>query len=543
MPNESDEIRVNLVRRYGRAIANMRQLVERRKLGLALGAGVSQSAGFPGWNEFLDRVTSQLSELGIDGGDLGSESEPMRAQILFSRYRQHQLNKLSNDNVEASQYEAIVATLWRDTLKEALYRDLDDLNNAVEHHAFLKELAILAFSVPVVVTYNFDDLLERALSTSDRRPSGTIGYYSAWGPNFVVQDERPVIYHPNGYIPEQAIDRYSEKVVLTEESLSDQIIDAVKGNYGLLLDYYTKSPCLFVGFSLSDPGLRSILRQSERRSPGTVHYYIRYCRDGLPPSDYIQEISEANFDLFNMVTLFLDQAEISELLRLIAVEDEDGFKDVFVQAGVPLVYRYYIAGPVSVGKTSVISKLQGLSIVDEWLRPRDSLIAKPHNQLTDEERSKVDDWILDQLRLKNGRFEDAKFGLHVMDRAPLDAFAFTDPDKYQEKAQRIHDVANAASSGTPREFRPGKLILLTGRAYDLVSRQKWRGRDSTEEYIAQQQTSLWDAYNAKDCGFVSHIETGGLDIQSVTKEVARRIFVENYDEFNFSKRLHQFRVG
>lgn len=540
MSTETNNIRVALVQRYGRAIAHMRQLADTRKLGLALGAGVSQSAGFPSWNQLLDRVTKHLAKLGIVGRDLGAESEPMRAQILFSRFREHQLLEPELADDDASHHEAIIATRWRDVLRDALYRDLGDLDGLVERHAYLKDLAALAFRTPVVVTYNFDDMLERALSHSEIRPSGTIGYYSAWGPNFVVHDERPVIYHPNGYIPEQAIDRYSEQVVLTEESLSDQIIDSIMGNYGLLLDYYCKSPCLFVGFSLSDPGLRSMLRQSERRAPGTVRYYVRYRHEGLPSKSDTEETSTANFDLFNMVTLHLNDEEIGTLLEMIASDDDDRFKDAFAQAGVPYTYRYYVAGPVSVGKTSVISRLQGLDIVDEWLRPRDPLIAKPSEQLTEKETARVDDWILEQLRLKNSRFADALIGLHVMDRAPLDAFAFTEPNKYGDKAKRILDIACAAQSPLPREFRSGKLILLTGRPYDLLARQKWRGRGGTEDRIGQQQDALIETYGAADCGPVSRVETGGLDIHDVTKEVTRRIHIEEYREFDFSKRLHQY---
>jgi hypothetical protein len=230
----------------------------------------------------------------------------------------------------------------------------------------------------------------------------------------VVQDDRPVVYHPNGYIPFDKSDRYSERVVLTEESISDQIIDAALGNYGLLLDYYSRSSCLFLGFSPRDPGLRSMLRQFARRSPGTIHYYVHYCDASTPSRAEIKEGSRANFDLFNMITLYLNEAKINVLLELTAMTDEDQFRDYFVQAGVPVTYRFYVAGPVSVGKTTVISRLQGLDIVDEWLRPRDPLIAKPSNELSEEQRRQVDLWIMEQLRFKNGRFENAGLGLHVI---------------------------------------------------------------------------------------------------------------------------------
>ena len=243
-----------------------------------------------------------------------------------------------------------------------------------------------------------------------------------------------------------------------------------------------------------------------------------------------------------MVTLYLNEAQIKALLQLVACLDNDAFNDIYVQAGVPAKYFYYIAGPVSVGKTAVISRLQGLEIVDEWLKPRDPLIAKPSNQLTKEEKERVDEYILEQLRLKNSRFERAQLGLHVMDRAPLDAFAFTPSKEYRAKAQSLYEIACAGASGTPHEFCAGKLIVLTGHPYDLLTRQKWRGRGGSEEYIQGQQDTLVGIYNDPKSGDVSFVETSGLNIENVVKEVSRRMHFEPYKEFSFSSRLRDYLV-
>ena len=290
----------------------------------------------------------------------------------------------------------------------------------------------------------------------------------------------------------------------------------VRGNFAVLLDYFSRSPCLFVGFSLTDPGLRSMLRQASRRSPGTVHYYVRYCHSGRPSVAEQEEAREANFNLFNMVTLFLNSDEIKALFELLSMEDE-AVNDVFIRAGIPRVYRYYIAGVVSVGKTSVISCLQGLEIVDEWLRPRDPLIAMPSDKLGPAERARVDHWILDQVRLKNGRFAQAREGLHVMDRAPLDAFAFTPRGECRNKAEEIYSTACAGSSGSPQSLEKGRLIILKGDPSALLTRQKWRGRGGTDRYLERQQNALVDTYSDSTCGPVTFIETSGRDIPGVTR--------------------------
>ncbi|MBY2925843.1 SIR2 family protein [Rhizobium leguminosarum] len=535
------DIQVELVRRYGRAIAHMRQLSQRRHLGLALGAGVSQSAGLPSWNELIARLTRQIeTSAAVKGPDLAGETAPMQAQILQSRFRKFVESGTAFPAVAVNHRDGMVATEWRKLLRDNLYQAIADPDGVVSTHPYFKELAALAFTVPVVVTYNFDDFLERALVQSSRRPHGTIGYYSAWGPHFVVQQDRPVVYHPNGYIPFQAIDRYSEEIILTEEALSNQIIDAARGSFAHLVNYFSKSPCLFLGFSLTDPGMRSMLRQATRASAGTVHYYIRYCGSGAPPLAEQEEASQANFDLFNIVTLYLDGDEIKALLELLSMEDEDTFNDVFVRAGVSQRYLYYIAGVVSVGKTSVISRLQGPEIVDEWLRPRDPLIAKPSDELDASERKRVDEWILEQVRLKNGRFARAGGGLHVMDRAPLDAFAFTPINQYRDKAESIYETACAGKSGHPQHLQKGHVIVLKGDPRVLQTRQIWRGRGGKEDYLEEQQNALVGIYDDA-FGKVTFIETAGQDVGSVTKQVLQAIHRGPYSEFDFDKRLEFFR--
>ena len=160
MNDAPEEIQLDLVRRYGQAVAHMRQLTDKRALGLALGAGVSQSAGFPGWNTLLARLTARLTKLGVAGGDLSEFGEPMKAQILFQRFREFYLESKAFKAIDPSHHQAEIATKWRELLRDCLYQDIDDLEATVDSHAYMKLLATHCFKVPLVVNYNFDELLE-----------------------------------------------------------------------------------------------------------------------------------------------------------------------------------------------------------------------------------------------------------------------------------------------------------------------------------------------------------------------------------------------
>ncbi|WP_238797340.1 SIR2 family protein [Vibrio vulnificus] len=535
----SDQSIIALIKRYPVAITHLRQVSSDRKLGVVLGAGLSLSAGFPSWPTLLGSISSEMHELGINGENRNNNAEPMQAQYLFSRFKNHYEQSAEFSNLDRMLHEPEIATKWRDLIRKSLYKNVGCLDDKIGEHPYLKDLAQLCHKVPLVVSYNFDELLEKALHQT-KNNSDTIGYYTAWGPNFVIQNNRPVVYHPNGFIPEKAEDRYSETVVLTEESISDQIIESATGKYRLLFDYFSKSPCLFLGFSLNDPGMRSILRQTERASPGTIHYYVHYCANGKPSEEEIAEISRVNFELYNFVTLFLNDDEISTLIKTISLLGDDKFSDLYYEAGVDDTYLYHLAGPVSVGKTSCISRLQGMSIVDEWLEQRNNLIAKPSNELNSNEVSQVDEWILGQVRQKNRRFKTAKPGIHVMDRAPVDAFAFVEEDKWPNKANQMIDVIcrnNLSDNGISK----ASVIFLSGNAKELEYRQKYRGRKGDSDYLSEQQELLRKVYTDPILdGAVKFIDTRNKSIEAVTKDIVRNIFLSDYKACDFNALLSKY---
>ncbi len=530
-----------LVKRYAREVAHLRQLFEAKRMGLVLGAGVSKAADLPNWNNLIDGVATELGNLGITIAGLETKALPVQTQIMFSRFREQTFDDVDVRKLSQPFKDAEVAARWRRLVHRILYSGVDSIEVKIDKHPYLDVLAALAFRIPLVISYNFDDLLERTLARHVARlqHSHTVGYYAAWGPNFLLQDDRPVVYHPNGYLPFDLIDRYSDNVVLTEEALSDQIIGYGLGEYATLLDYVTTRSCLFIGFSLNDSAQRTLLRQAVHRAPGNVHYFVQFLDGKTKVSEQeMRDLRETNFDLFNVVTLFLDSQDYRTLFELVAVSSNDRFDDAFFKAGRSEVYRYYVAGPVSIGKTSAISRLQGLTVVDEWLSPKDPLIAKPYHELTDEQRQKVDDWIMEQLRLKNKRFCVANRGIHVMDRAPLDAFAFTAPGEEAAKAKMIWErVCGGGVGRKPIPLAPGCLVFLKGRPDDLATRQRWRGRTGDADYIAKQQTALGETYQGPG---IHVLDISGNSIEVVVRRLTKHIHLGDYTEFDFTGRLEGY---
>jgi hypothetical protein len=230
----AERLRYSIVEKYAKPIAHLRQLCDTKRLGLVLGAGVSLDAGLPSWSALVKGVAEALSREGIDAPESERESLPVRIQVLFARFRESIFRLPELAELEDAYREAEVAARWRRLVHKILYGNVNDVQGAMAGHPYLSVLAALAYKLPLVVSYNFDDLLERALANHVRnlRDSKTIGYYTAWGPSFLLQEGRPVVYHPNGFLPFDLIDRYSDNIVLTEEALSDQIVGfglAVRG--------------------------------------------------------------------------------------------------------------------------------------------------------------------------------------------------------------------------------------------------------------------------------------------------------------------------
>jgi hypothetical protein len=155
----------------------------------------------------------------------------------------------------------------------------------------------------------------------------------------------------------------------------------------------------------------------------------------------------------------------------------------------------------------------------------------------------VDNWILQQLRLKNLRYSRASLGLHIMDRAPLDAFAFEKKAAYPQRASAIYAIACSAETGAPQPFISGSLIFLTGRASDIADRQRWRGREGDEKYIERQQKALLRAYGARKIKGCQVIDTGGLSVDEVVKQTLGAIYLKPYIEYSMQSRLQTFLPG
>jgi len=241
---------------------------------LFLGAGVSVDAGLPAWGELLNALFVTLIARTLKKGSSISDKD---VSAIVKRFRE-----LSDPS------PLMTARYLRRGLAEGTVGDLEPFLVAVTdvlyklanpHKAEASELVsqLARMSIPrrsglgvrALVTYNFDDLLERAL---DRIPVTHRSIFREG--DLAGRDELPV-FHVHGFLPRDR-GRYTGldkgTVVFSEEGYHELFQDPYHWSNLVQLSLLREHSCVMVGLSLSDPNLRRLLEIAARRNTGQHHF-------------------------------------------------------------------------------------------------------------------------------------------------------------------------------------------------------------------------------------------------------------------------------
>lgn len=508
-----------------RFLCHLYQRLEQRRLNLVIGAGISIDAGVPSWYALLDRLAERSDQLKADfqlHRNAGLNPEYL-GQIIY-----HRLSRECSKSVAADMREATINHDWAQAIHEALYKDVaDDIESVLNGHPYLRELRVLARKVPLVINFNFDDLLAEAvgqLPPADQGPPSR-AFTVTWSPPLVDRPETTTIYHVNGVLPRVSLKKRSPQLIFTEDSFSDALARSpgVSGEYVFLR--FVQNTMLIVGHSLTDTSLKSYLRKNRDKSPANHHYMIYWL--GQPDSMSEQQrtdIFDANLELYNLITIFLTSDELKEVFALLNMSARD-FRDALDDLGTDKRHRYhyYIVGPVASGKSSILEHLRCFNTYEEWTRPPPKEMYLAFDKLNETTSKNVDSFIYGELKEKNIRMHDAGVGFHFMDRAPLDLYAFSKDD--DERKRKTHDLQQFVTRDKP--LQSGEIVFVNARGETLVKRNLGRGRlpetSGTEEYLTGQAKCLSDLYGPSVV-----VSTDDQTSGDVAKQVARHVLLEDY---------------
>lgn len=254
-------------------LATLKAGFETGQFSLFLGAGVSASAGMPDWNTLLNSLfvnyltnefnhNSNISDADIKQivNRLGEIDAP--SALMAARYLRKGLAGEASDSSN-----------FAETITKNLYKLRD------KRRKFNSELVVsistlciprrTGAKVDSVVTYNFDDLLERQLSASSIQLRSIYSESDAHDP-----DELP-IYHVHGFLPETS-DNYEgldkSTLVFSEEGYHQIYGDAYHWSNLVQLSKLRANTCLMIGLSMTDPNLRRLLEISTRNNDTPRHF-------------------------------------------------------------------------------------------------------------------------------------------------------------------------------------------------------------------------------------------------------------------------------
>ena len=535
----------DLLKENSKAIVHLRQQFQSGRLGLVFGAGISKDLDFPNWDELVEGIAFHKD---IQGDEIYRNIREWSnttsiTQLIFQHFKQRRIKELEKKYPSIAYREKRVLSEWREAVYDVLYKNAQiDRKNKIENHPYLKKFIPLINNTEFTVNYNFDDTLEFMLAQTDWNVPRKKGKASqaVWNPYMQFRDDTAVIYHPNGYLPGDRNLHQSEHLVFSEETFSDQLIESMSGKLSSLIHLFTKKTCMFVGLSLEDNTLKHLLRQSSSISPGNYHYFIRFTKDKKTLTDDEKAaIFNSNFEVYSLITLFLDNEELAKLSEIIALEKGD-FKTKADIVGVKTKYNYYLVGTVGSGKSTILFHFGNLKQYEEWMDERPHELAKPFSKLSPDEKNRVNAWINNQFYKKNLAILKESEGIHLIDRSPLDPITFI--PKEDEKQSRAQSMLISISPGESRyKIEPGQIVFLRSEPGELINRllakRKTNWDKKTLQTLQDRTLEIYDDLQ------INEIENIGRPIDCVVKSVAKMIFVQDYNSSDLHERLTKIAIS
>jgi len=266
-------------------LASLHKAWEEKTLSVVVGAGASAQAGLPVWSQLLEHLLVNYVQHRFSGSDdprrffaksivrglserLGSESA-----LVFAQYLQSTTEKPED---------------FLKLIRDALYGDLPGMPTPGPIH---QAVARLGANLRCVLTFNFDELAEQALSAEGHENT------SIWTADHWMESHGIPVYHPHGFIPYTLQPNQPYWTVLAESDYHTQYNSPFHWSNVAISKTLLESTCLFVSLSMSDPNLRRLLDALHRVSPNRQHFVVW----GRPLPERLNEQDAFIYDVYEQV--------------------------------------------------------------------------------------------------------------------------------------------------------------------------------------------------------------------------------------------------
>lgn len=237
-----------------RTMEHAKVSIAENNFSLFLGAGVSMSANLPCWWNLLAGMINRCKQGIFKEADLDQLTKVCcNSSIVMGRFIRMMMESKSN---EEEFYQC---------LHEALYNGVDSYSSPL-----ITEIChLIQFKrqqAQSIITYNFDDVMERALKSCG------IGNYSIFGQN-QPQQLFP-IYHVHGFVPFENKENIKSLPVLSEEEYHRVYANSYNWSNVEQIHALSRTTCLFIGLSMTDPNLRRLLDIANKDSEADPRHFV-----------------------------------------------------------------------------------------------------------------------------------------------------------------------------------------------------------------------------------------------------------------------------
>ncbi len=298
-------------------IAQLKDTYFNDELVLFIGAGVSKTAKIRCWNSLLtDLLVSMVSQKLPKELNVTDEENQVLASKLYKLHKQSPL-------LEARYIRAGLGDTFADSVAQSLYKDISLQGHGTsELFKSISKLCIprrSGIGIRSVVTYNFDDLLEKHLEDYG------VLFRSIFRDVDIASQDELGVYHVHGFLPreKEQFDGVSESLlVFSEEGYHTLFDDPYAWSNITQLNFFREYACLMIGLSITDPNLRRLLDIAARKNKKAKHFVFMKRLDSSEFIGNSDKIRQEVIESFIAAHHGLQEASFQELgLNIIWTEN------------------------------------------------------------------------------------------------------------------------------------------------------------------------------------------------------------------------------
>lgn len=298
--------------------------IEHSRLGLVLGAGVSNDADIPMWSELVERLMTAASFPSdrMEAHKNDGVTPALLAEMVYRRHFDSETRVHSEMPPKFRRYQ--VDASWCVRIHACLYETVlgRTFSEITKSHVYLEPLAELICKSQFAVTFNFDDIVDEAVIAYADKGKGQNPEVII-RPKIETRKDAPVIYHINGKLPREELRGRSEHVLLTEDAFADILLSPNSQDAEFMINQFAVKTFLLLGISLTDNSLKNLLRSSAKRNPANHHFIVYFEEEAQPRSKEVrQDLFDANLHVYNLISIFLTRNEIKALLQMLNSGEE-----------------------------------------------------------------------------------------------------------------------------------------------------------------------------------------------------------------------------